>query len=96
MDTTSVEKSKIEQAQRDMRAKEKADGTVWERRYFTAAQAVDETLKWLGDSAGVPADGEADKTGGLWRFDAAKAEKAESEKLSSEDVERIERELLGR
>ncbi|KFH42822.1 hypothetical protein ACRE_064350 [Hapsidospora chrysogenum ATCC 11550] len=96
MDTTSVEKSKIEQAQRDMRAKERAEGTVWERRYFTAAQGVDETLKWLGDSAGVPVDGEADKTGGLWRFDAAKAEKAEAEKLSSEDVEKIERELLGR
>jgi len=96
MDTTSVEKGKIEQAQRDMRAKEKAEGTTWERRYFTAAQGVDETLKWLGDSAGIPADGEADKTGGLWRFDAAKAEKAEAEKLSSEDVERIEKELLGR
>lgn len=96
MDTTSVEKSKIEQAQRDMRTKERSDGSVWERRYFTTAQGPDETLKWLGEPAGVPLDGEADKTGGLWRFDAAKADKAEAEKLSSDDIEKIEKELLGR
>lgn len=96
MDTTSVEKGKIEQAQRDKRTKERSEGAVWERRYFTVIKGQDETLKWLGDSAGVPLDGDADKTGGLWRFDLAKAEKAAAEKLSSEDVEKIEKELLGR
>lgn len=95
MDTTSVEKSKIEQAQRDMRVKERSEDTTWERRYFTAAKE-DDTLKALGSVAGIPADGEADKTGGLWRFDATKASKHEAETLSAEDNEKIEKELLGR
>lgn len=95
MDTTSVEKSKIEQAQRDQRTKERSEDKQWERRYFTAVKA-DDTLTKLGDVAGVPADGEADKTGGLWRFDAAKADKAEAETLSAEDKQKIEKELLGR
>jgi len=95
MDTTSVEKSKIEQAQRDMRATERSEDKTWERRYFTAAKS-DDTLNKLGDMAGIPTDGEADKTGGLWRFDAAKADKAEAEKLSAEDTGKLEKELLGR
>ncbi|KAI9158849.1 LOW QUALITY PROTEIN: Protein KES1 [Paramyrothecium foliicola] len=96
LDAVSVEKSKIEQAQRDMRAKERSEDRAWERRYFTAVEGTDSTLKELGAVVGVPVDGEADKTGGLWRFDHAKAEKVQSEQLSSEDVARIEKELLGR
>lgn len=96
MDATSVEKGKIEQAQREQRSKEQAEGRTWQRRYFTALQGEDETLKELGEAAGVPIDGEADKTGGLWRFDAAKAEEASAEQLSAEDSKKIEEELLGR
>jgi len=96
MDLTSVEKSKIEQAQRDKRAAERADGTTWERRYFNAVTTKDPVLEALGQAAGVPLDGEADKTGGLWRFDASKAQKAEDHKLDSAEVQTIEKELLGR
>lgn len=95
MDTTSVEKGKIEQAQRDKRAKERSEGAPWVRRYFTAVEGKDATLEALGQAAGVPLDGEADKTGGLWRFDASKAEKADAEKLSDEDRQKITKELLG-
>lgn len=96
LDAVSIEKGKIEQAQRDMRAKERAENRVWERRYFTAVEGSDSTLKQLGSVVGVPENGDADKTGGLWRFDLDKAKKAESEQLSSEDVATIEKELLGR
>lgn len=94
MDTVSVEKTKIEQAQRLMRAKENAGNQTWERRYFKAA-TEDETLTLLGKAAGVPLDGDKDKTGGLWRFDAEKAAKADTEQLNDEQVAEIEKELLG-
>lgn len=94
MDATSVEKSKIEQAQRDMRIKEREEDRVWERRYFTAVEN-DDVLKTLGSAAGVPVDGESDKTGGLWRFDPAKAAKADAESLSKDEKEKLEKELLG-
>ncbi|KAL7919099.1 hypothetical protein ACQKWADRAFT_302314 [Trichoderma austrokoningii] len=94
MDAVSVEKSKIEQAQRLMRQKETAGNHTWERRYFTAA-TEDETLALLGKAAGVPLDGDKDKTGGLWRFDAAKAAKADAEQLSNEQILQLEDELLG-
>ncbi|KAF4122357.1 oxysterol-binding protein-related protein 9/10/11 [Geosmithia morbida] len=96
MDATSAEKTKIEQAQRDRRVKEQADGATWVRRYFTAIEGVDPTLKALGAAVGIPPDGDSDKTGGLWRFDPAKAEKAAAEKLSPEDIREIEKSLLGR
>ncbi|GFP55958.1 hypothetical protein ACSS6W_006156 [Trichoderma asperelloides] len=94
MDTVSIEKTKIEQAQRLMRAKENAGNHTWERRYFKAA-TEDETLTLLGKAAGVPLDGDKDKTGGLWRFDAEKAAKADAEQLNDEQVAEIEKELLG-
>ncbi|KAL5093292.1 hypothetical protein Trisim1_011096 [Trichoderma cf. simile WF8] len=94
MDAVSVEKTKIEQAQRTQRSKENADGQPWERRYFNNV-AEDETLALLGKAAGVPLDGDKDKTGGLWRFDAAKAAKAEAEQLTDEQVAQIETTLLG-
>lgn len=95
MDTVSVEKGKIEHAQREMRNKERAEGRTWERRYFTAVSDKDEALELLGKAAGVPLNGDAEKTGGLWRFDAAKAAKADAEQLSGEDMTKIEKELLG-
>ncbi|TFB02946.1 Oxysterol-binding protein [Trichoderma ghanense] len=94
MDSVSAEKTKIEQAQRSLRSKESAEGQPWERRYFNAV-AEDETLALLGKAAGVPLDGDRDKTGGLWRFDAAKAAKADAEKLTDEQIARIEKEMLG-
>ena len=96
MDTVSREKGKIEQAQRDMRAREKADGKSWERRYFTALDKPDGILEAMAERVGLPVNGDADKTGGLWRFDKLKDEKIKKEKpLTKKDVERIERELLG-
>ncbi|KAL6887304.1 hypothetical protein HDV57DRAFT_354478 [Trichoderma longibrachiatum] len=94
MDSVSAEKTKIEQAQRNLRTKESAEGQPWERRYFNAV-AEDETLALLGKAAGIPLDGERDKTGGLWRFDAEKAAKADAEKLTEEQIARIEKEMLG-
>jgi hypothetical protein len=71
MDYTGVEKSKIENEQRALRAKEQAEGRTWERRYFTAMES-DSILEKLGPVIGLSAD--ADKTGGIWRFDEKKAE----------------------
>ncbi|KAH8177778.1 oxysterol-binding protein [Sarocladium implicatum] len=95
MDTTGHEKGKIEQAQRDMRAKERAEERTWRRRYFSAVEGADSVLEQLGKAAGVPLNGDADKTGGLWRFDAKKAEEVDKQELSAEDVQKIEKELLG-
>ena len=96
MDAVGLEKGKIEQAQRDMRAKEKGEGKGWERRYFSTVKGSDDVLEQLGDKVGVPTDGDADKTGGLWRFDREKEKKvAEAGDPSKEEVERIEKELLG-
>jgi hypothetical protein len=96
-DGIGVEKGKIEHAQREARAREKADGArAWERRYFTAVEGVDPVLSSLGTNVGVPVDGDRDRTGGLWRFDRTKADKASAEPpLSPEDALAIEKELLG-
>lgn len=95
MDAVSVEKGKIEQAQRNLRTKERSEDRTWDRRFFTAVEGDDDTLIALGKDAGVPLDGEQDKTGGLWRFDTDKAVKAAAERLSLEDVARIQQEVLG-
>lgn len=95
MDATGHEKGKIEQAQRATRTKERAEDRAWERRYFSAVVGSDPVLEELGKAAGVSLDGDADKTGGLWRFDAAKADKAAAETLTKEDTARLEKELLG-
>jgi len=95
MDIVSVEKAKIENAQREQRLKEKAENRSWERRYFSASSDEDQTLVQLGQAAGVPKDGDAEKTGGLWRFDVGKADKVAAERLSESDVRKIQKELLG-
>lgn len=97
LDTVSFEKSKIENAQREMRAREKAEGRTWERRYFSAQEdSTDLVLTSLGLAAGLPENGDADKTGGLWRFDATKSKVAHSEPSpSEEETEKIAKELLG-
>ncbi|KAI0098800.1 hypothetical protein GGR51DRAFT_576924 [Nemania sp. FL0031] len=96
MDYVGREKTKIEQAQRAMRKKEQAEGRAWERRFFTAGAAgADETLQTLARNVGLDANGDADRTGGLWRFDAEKAKKAKAEALSDEEKVVLARELLG-
>ena len=70
MDTTGAEKTKIEVSQRELRLKEKAEGRAWERRYFSLVES-DTVLNELGPCIGVIP--EEDKTGGIWRYDEAKA-----------------------
>lgn len=95
LDAVGLAKGKIETAQREARAKEKAAGKMWQRRYFTA-QIQDPVLTKLGPIVGVPEHGDTDKTGGLWRFDPAKAEKARSEGVLPEvEALKIAKELLG-
>ena len=74
MDTTSYEKSKIENAQRELRKKEQSEGREWERRFFTRQNAADRVFEELAKPIGERI--EAEKTGGVWRFDEAKARDA--------------------
>ncbi len=70
MDKASTEKSIIENSQRSLRKKEKEEGREWERRFFTRIDrypAFDHLFKPIGEAI------EADKTGGIWTFDASKA-----------------------
>ncbi|KAG9228735.1 hypothetical protein BJ875DRAFT_226544 [Amylocarpus encephaloides] len=70
MDITGEEKSKIEVAQRELRQKERDEKRVWERRYFSLVEQ-DQVLTQLAPAIGyLP---EPDKTGGIWRYDDAKA-----------------------
>jgi len=74
MDRTSAEKSKIENAQRELRKKEQAEGREWERRFFTRLSGPDKVFEALAKPLGQSI--EAEKTGGVWRFDEAKAKGA--------------------
>lgn len=95
LDAVGVEKGKIETAQREMRLKEKAEGRAWQRQYFSV-NTGDEVLARLGSVVGVPAHGDAEKTGGVWRFDPVKAEKAKDlHQLTPEQTARVAKELLG-
>jgi len=71
MDATGAEKSKIEVSQRELRVQEKSEGRNWTRRYFSLVEN-DPILTKLGPAIGVTP--EAEKTGGVWRFDQAKAD----------------------
>jgi hypothetical protein len=95
MDTTGAEKGKIEHAQRNMRTKERSECRAWDRQYFTAVEGQDPVLQQLGKVVGVPTDGEADKTGGLWRFDKTKADARAAKQLTQDDIAQMEKELLG-
>lgn len=70
MDATGNEKTKIEVSQRELRLKEKNEGRLWERRYFTKMDNCP-ILQQLAPCIQLTAD--EDKTGGIWRFDEAKA-----------------------
>jgi len=96
LDLVSVEKGKIENAQREMRAKEKTEGRLWQRRYFSVRTDPDPVLESLAHHVGLSDHGDSDKTGGLWRFDKAKADKARSQGApTEEEAKKIAKQLLG-
>lgn len=73
MDAVSGYKSRIENAQRELRRAEKDEGREWERRFFKCMDesADDAQIQRLAKL--VDLTFETDKTGGIWRFDAQKA-----------------------
>lgn len=73
MNTLSAEKSMIENSQREVRKKEKAEGKEWQRVFFQRLDK-DELFDKLAAKIGETAD--ADKTGGVWRYDPSKAQEA--------------------
>lgn len=75
MDIVGTEKSKIENEQRALRLEEQSEGRTWERRYFTKKES-DGILDTLGPHVHLLP--EADKTGGIWRFDPVKAERVKA------------------
>jgi len=79
-EVTGVEKSKIENEQRELRKKEKEAGTEWVRRYFTKVEN-DDKFSALAEKAGVSA--EPEKTGGIWVFDQDKFNKVKNEKIAA-------------
>jgi hypothetical protein len=88
MNTTSGEKSVIEESQRAMRKEEAAEKKTWERRFFTQAKSVAVFEKLIKE---VPYGSlELDQTNGAWVFDQAKASAAKppfcalSERLAKE------------
>ncbi|CAJ2513013.1 Uu.00g011320.m01.CDS01 [Anthostomella pinea] len=93
MDFVGREKAKIEQAQRTMRKKEQSEGRDWYRMYFTARP--DPVFESLAHHVGLSPDGDKEKTGGLWRFDSAKADKVKTLDLSDEQKAQLAKELLG-
>ncbi|KAI1107621.1 Oxysterol-binding protein [Jackrogersella minutella] len=95
MDYVGKEKTKIEQAQRAMRKKEQSEGREWDRRYFTALTETDTMLEKLAPHVGLGPTGDADKTGGLWRYDATKAAKVKAQELNEEEKTQLASELLG-
>ncbi|KAL1968341.1 hypothetical protein VTN77DRAFT_1870 [Rasamsonia byssochlamydoides] len=81
MDATSAAKSKIENAQRELRKKEKEEGREWERRFFKRVNEKDDpvfmrlaTMLDLTHGNGVGI--ESDRTAGVWRFDKERAKDA--------------------
>lgn len=81
MDTTSGEKSMIENQQRQLRIKEKEEGSEWPRRYFTRverSEKFEQMVQYVPEGRT-----DADKTNGVWMFDANKA-KQNTPALSSQ------------
>ncbi|KAL4811654.1 hypothetical protein BDW67DRAFT_171514 [Aspergillus spinulosporus] len=76
MDAVSAAKGKIENAQRELRKIEKAEGREWERRFFERIdENQDPQFLELARKAGLTSL-ESDKTGGVWRFSPEKAANA--------------------
>ena len=75
MDTTGIEKSKIENQQRELRKKEQAEGKEWPRKYFSKVPHAGPLWDKLAAAVGEKIDSE--RTGGIWRFDEEKARNAD-------------------
>jgi len=74
MDTTSAEKSLIENQQRELRKREKESSSEWQRRFFTR---VPNSPRFDAMIHQVPGGSlEADKTNGVWEFDPQRAMQA--------------------
>jgi len=73
MDTTSYEKSIIENHQREMRKKEKEEGREWSRRFFTRTTRSP-TFEALAMKIGESVN--EDLTDGIWLFDQEKAKES--------------------
>lgn len=84
MDSASHYKSRIENAQRALRKREREEEREWDRVFFKRIHNDDDNeagfqklvnlVHGLGGWTGV----EADKTGGVWRFDEQKTREAKS------------------
>ena len=84
MQTTSNEKTVIEEQQRSLRKKEAQDGKEWERRFFSRVKTLpifEELVKQVPQGSL-----ESDQTNGVWVFDQEKAKDAKPpfSKLSEE------------
>ncbi|KKA27719.1 hypothetical protein TD95_002348 [Thielaviopsis punctulata] len=95
LDRVGAEKTKIEQAQRQLRVREKDQGRSWERSYFTAIATQDPLLVQLAPVVGLAPDGDCDRTGGVWRFDDAKYAQQKAKRLSEAEIAAVEAEVLG-
>ncbi|KAF1959749.1 oxysterol binding protein-like protein [Byssothecium circinans] len=76
MDTTSAQKSIIENRQRAMRKQEREEGREWERRFFTKAEKAPAALEKLAAKLDEPLN--EGQTNGVWVFDQEKAKGAKS------------------
>jgi hypothetical protein len=75
MDAVTAYKSRIENAQRELRRAEKSEGREWERRFFNRVDEKNDDPLFQKVSSSIDFDSslEADKTGGIWRFDTTRA-----------------------
>lgn len=80
MDAVSGYKSRIENAQRELRRVEKAEGREWERRFFNCVDEKDDDplFQQVASTIDFASSLEVDKTGGIWRFDPTRAAGAQS------------------
>ncbi|KAF1348169.1 hypothetical protein BDV97DRAFT_217760 [Delphinella strobiligena] len=76
MDTTSSEKSLIENQQRAMRKQEKEENREWERRYFKQKERHELYERLAKEIPGGEID--SDKTNGIWHFDPERASTGEA------------------
>lgn len=86
LDTTSVEKSKIENAQRELRKKEKEENREWERRYFTRVEN-EPVFSRLAEKREITC--ESDKTDGLWVFDEDKYATVREQHAQGKKIEEV-------
>ncbi|KAH8169629.1 oxysterol-binding protein [Sarocladium implicatum] len=78
-DFTSVvrEKSKVEQAQRDMRARERARGKAWKPLFFKSLKGEEHDVFWKLTEGFGEWKLEEERTKGVWRVDENKLKVAE-------------------